>query len=370
MKTAIFTMTHKKFNEPKDKMYVPLQVGAATHEALGYQGDNTGDNISEQNCYYSELTGVYWVWKNVADIDYVGICHYRRYLLNRKGVMLTADEIEEIMQNYDVITTMRLDLNFPYHYAFGENHNVYDLDETEKVIKELYPEYAEDYHRLVHENHTYFGNICVMRKTDYDAYCKWLFDIFFAVQPRIQLEDYDAYHKRVFGFISEFLLYVWLVHNKKNVYECKVGMTDEKVETREVKERLKIFFHNKDIEGAKQYVKECLNKRPDLLMEASDVNGDLRVSMQIISTAENEFKRFGHSFIDANNDFVMLLKIFKLINSIIMRYIDGTESQEDVSLIREIKPSGVLMEIAVMIFCKEEERYNRVIIRMMNDIRE
>ena len=26
----IFVMTHKKFNEPEDKIYIPLQVGRAT----------------------------------------------------------------------------------------------------------------------------------------------------------------------------------------------------------------------------------------------------------------------------------------------------------------------------------------------------
>ena len=55
----IFTMTHKKFIEPEDSIYVPLQVGRAASENLGYLGDDTGDSISEWNRYYGELTGVY-----------------------------------------------------------------------------------------------------------------------------------------------------------------------------------------------------------------------------------------------------------------------------------------------------------------------
>ena len=61
---TIFTMTHKKFSKPDDAAYVPVQVGRAVNEALGYLGDDTGDSISEKNCYYGELTGIYWVWKN------------------------------------------------------------------------------------------------------------------------------------------------------------------------------------------------------------------------------------------------------------------------------------------------------------------
>ncbi|MDO5402837.1 MAG: DUF4422 domain-containing protein, partial [Eubacteriales bacterium] len=239
---------------------------------------------------------------------------------------------------------------------------------TENVIREIYPDYWEDYHRLVNEKHTYFGNICIMSKKDYDMYCSWLFDIFFHLQPRLNLDDYDAYHKRVYGFISEFLLYVWVTHNKKRAYECKVGMTGEKAETREVKEKLNIFFKDKDIAGAKEFFKEYLDKRPDILMEASDVNGDLRVAMQMISTAEHEIKRYGHSFLDTNNNFYMLLKLFKLLNSIVVRYCNNTQTTEDAGLLKSIKPSKILLEISAAVFSKNEETYNRAVIRMASDI--
>ncbi len=52
MAVTIFTMTHKKFNEPSDKIYMPLQVGRACGEDLGYPGDNTGNNISAKDCCY------------------------------------------------------------------------------------------------------------------------------------------------------------------------------------------------------------------------------------------------------------------------------------------------------------------------------
>ena len=84
MKIRIYTMTHRPFHVPSDPMYQPLQVGRATHEDLGYPGDDTGDNISALNCFYSELTGVYWIWKNVHDAEYVGLCHYRRFFKEKQ----------------------------------------------------------------------------------------------------------------------------------------------------------------------------------------------------------------------------------------------------------------------------------------------
>ena len=150
MNIRIYTMTHKKFEVPPDPMYVPLQVGRAVHEDLGYTGDDTGDNISAKNCYYSELTGLYWVWKNVKDTDYVGVCHYRRYLINEKGKVFTKGELEQILQKVDVVTTKRVQLRYPYYEGYKATHHIENLDATGEVIREMYPDYYPYFDRLVH----------------------------------------------------------------------------------------------------------------------------------------------------------------------------------------------------------------------------
>ena len=108
MDIKIYTLTHKKFDVPPDPLYVPLQVGREGKENLGYLCDNTGENISSLNCYYSELTGLYWIWKNDHEAEYVGTCHYRRYLLNEQEKIFTKRELEEKLQSYDLITTRRV----------------------------------------------------------------------------------------------------------------------------------------------------------------------------------------------------------------------------------------------------------------------
>lgn len=82
----IIVATHKKYEMPQDAMYLPLHVGAEGKTDqngnpldLGYQKDNTGENISNKNAAYCELTGLYWAWKNL-DTDYTGLAHYRRHL--------------------------------------------------------------------------------------------------------------------------------------------------------------------------------------------------------------------------------------------------------------------------------------------------
>ena len=83
-KIKIYIMAHKKFAPPEEKGNIPLQVGAALHEDLGYLRDDVGENISDRNQNYSELTGLYWIWKNEKEADITGLVHYRRYFLNAR----------------------------------------------------------------------------------------------------------------------------------------------------------------------------------------------------------------------------------------------------------------------------------------------
>lgn len=352
----IYAMTHKKFEEPTDKMYVPLQVGRAIHEDLGYLGDDTGDNISEKNPFYAELTGMYWVWKNCKDVEYVGICHYRRFLINEQEKVLTKKEILDILETKaQVIVTKKLELKSNYYDGFAQNHNIRDLEAAGKVIKEKYSDYYPNYEKMVHKNETYFGNIMICSKKIYDSYCEWLFDIFFEVEKYVDFSDYDDYHMRVYGFISEFLLMVWLETNGYTVYECKVGMLGEKAETRELKNKLGEYFLKKDIQGAKKYFLEIQRNRPDVLMEASDITGELKMSMQVISTSEFETSVFGRSFIEDINDFRELMNFFGEINNVINRYRLKTNTEKDEVFIKETKASYVALRISAMLYCTSED---------------
>ncbi len=355
MKIKIFTMTHKKFEIPTDKMYEPLQVGREGKADLGYLADNTGEHISDLNCYYSELTGFYWLWKNYHKTEYIGTCHYRRYLLNEQEKIFTEAEYLKLLEEYDLITTKRVLLNNSYHFGFSANHNIHALDVTGEVIKELHPAYYDAFLRLVNGAETYFGNIIVTSKVLFDEYCDWLFSIFFEVQKRIDMEtDEDEYHKRVFGFISEFLLLVWVTVKKLKVYECKVGMLGEKAETREIKEKLAEYLLQKDIAGAKEFFLAKRKARPDILMEASDITGKLRLAMQIIATADREMQLYGRSILDTTCDFKELISIFSKLNYIVSTEIANPGNEKALEFYQRPEISEAAVSIAKMILPKKQ----------------
>lgn len=349
VKTRIYVCTHKVFDPPRDPIYVPLHVGKKGKPDLGYQGDDTGDEISGKNCYYSELTGLYWEAKNCPDVDIKGSCHYRRYLINEQSKAYTAAEIEGILQEYDIMTTKTLTLRSAYYDGFGENHHIKDLQLLEKVLKEEYPAYYPTFEKLVHENKTYFGNMIICRRELFDAYVDWLFEIFFKMEPQMDFTGYDDYHKRVFGFLSEFLLKVYVVVNGLKVHESVVGMVGEKKETIEVKNRLAELIMEKKLSEAKAYFMEFIEKRPDILMEASDINGELKLTMQIISSCEHEYESYGKSVLDRIQSYPELMSYFNKVNEIAASMNLGLLTPDEKNWLKENHVSGMVLEIAAML---------------------
>lgn len=223
----VIIATHKEYEMPKDKMYIPLHVGAEGKKDIGYSKDNTGDNISEKNPFFCELTGLYWAWKNL-DADYVGLAHYRRHFSlkkkskNKFDNVLTLEEADKILNSTDVILPKKRNYIIETMYSHYE-HTMYvePLEETRRIIEESYPEYIEEFEKLKTRRSGHMFNMFVMKKDIFDGYCKWLFDILFKLEKKVDVSQYDQFHSRFFGRISELLLDVYL--RKNNISYKEVG---------------------------------------------------------------------------------------------------------------------------------------------------
>lgn len=223
----VIIATHKEYEMPKDEMYLPLHVGAEGKKDICYTKDNTGDNISQKNPFFCELTGLYWAWKNL-DANYVGLAHYRRHFSlkkkskNKFDNVLTLKEAEELLKNTDVILPKKRNYIIETLYNHYK-HTMYvePLDETRNVIKKLYPDYLDEFDKLKTRRSAHMLNMFIMKKEIFDGYCKWLFDILFELEKRIDTSKYDQFHSRFFGRISELLLDVYL--RKNNISHKEVG---------------------------------------------------------------------------------------------------------------------------------------------------
>lgn len=225
----VIVATHKKYDMPKDKMYVPLHVGAEGKQTIGYKTDNNGDNISLKNPNFCELTGLYWAWKNLK-ADYIGLSHYRRHFsskkINKKDLtnsVLTLKEADKLLDETDIIVPNLRKYyieNLYSHYA--NTLYIEPLDITGKIIEEKYPEYKPEFDKLKKRTSAHMFNMCIMKKDKLDEYCTWLFDILFELEKRVNSSEYDQFHARFYGRVSELLLDVWLNTKGYSYKEVKV----------------------------------------------------------------------------------------------------------------------------------------------------
>lgn len=233
MDIKIVVAAHKLYEMPTDLMYVPIQVGKVISKVkLPYVGDNTGDNISKKNPYYCELTAMYWAWKNL-NADYIGLAHYRRHFCvnswfvgttkNKKKNIMTFEKAQQLLSKHDVILPKKR-----YYWIetlkshYDHTHQIKDLNATRVVVKELYPSYLQSFEKIMKKRSAHMFNMFIMRRDLFNSYCEWLFHILMNLEKRIDISNYSPYEARVFGYISELLLDVWLDVNHVSAVEMPV----------------------------------------------------------------------------------------------------------------------------------------------------
>ena len=205
----IAVATHKPYRMPEDGAYLPLQVGAAGKEGIGFARDDTGDNISARNVNWCELTGLYWAWKNL-DADAVGLVHYRRHFKGARGIA-TGAEMASLLAGHDVILPRKRNYLIETTYSqYAHAHHAADLDVTREIVAERHPSYLAAFDAAMRSSKGHRFNMFVMRRQRFAAYCEWLFDILFELERRLDIATYSPYDARVFGFVGERLMDVWL----------------------------------------------------------------------------------------------------------------------------------------------------------------
>lgn len=227
---AIIVCTHKTYEMPRDVIYIPVFLGGHGETDSLYADDNTGENISAKNPYYSELTGLYWAWKNI-DAEYIGLVHYRRHFAsfkrkkskNKIDCVLDSKDIEELLKDNDVVLASKRKYFIENLYSHYE-HTMYvePLQITGEIIKEKYPDYYSEFLKLHKRTSGHLYNMFIMKNEILDRYCEWLFDVLFELEKRVDFTKYDSFHSRFFGRISELLLDIWINTNNIEYTEQRV----------------------------------------------------------------------------------------------------------------------------------------------------
>lgn len=290
-KIQIAVAYHKNSELIKNDCLLPIQVGKACSDVdLDMQGDDTGDNISSKNFGYAELTAIYWLWKN-SKADIKGLFHYRRFLdLNvasehwaediyeyplsdkfSSSVFLSQLDISEkniktLLGKYLILTRRKEDLHSWSNYSVREHyaaeHHGEHFEKALEIIKQDYPEYYASAEKLANGHTSYFTNVFIMKKEEFNEYCSWMFDILFKIEPTLNLYDKtlapNTKKARWAGFLGERLTAIYIQkqiddgqkvgefpaviltpNNDQKWYECNTYDTNLYVKKQEKKEIVK-----------------------------------------------------------------------------------------------------------------------------------
>lgn len=233
----ILVACHKEDqNIRQDDIYMPIQVGKALHPELdlGFQCDNTGDNISEKNGSYCELTALYWAWKNLKDVDYIGLCHYRRYFYLKDKRIFSNDKI--ILPYFKILPTNVMD-NLSMWTSLEDCYILFDS------IISLYPEYRKSVVEYYLKGNAFsLCNMFIAPVEIFNSYCSFLFTVLGKIETKIKMYPFTR-QNRLIGYLAETLLGLWILHNHiphnhvyfdgcvglSNVLKTKIGNIRNKI---------------------------------------------------------------------------------------------------------------------------------------------
>lgn len=232
----IYVVTHKKVKKVKKENYSYILVNTLNNQNLKNTfefNDLEKENISNKNTSFCELTAAYWIWKNRKKDGFVGIEHYRRFLSlsKTKKDILNRTTIEKILIDYDFILPKKFSFNCDLYHNYFSNGNGLkkDLDVLINFIKIEYPKYYPYLLKHLNEKEGHFCNIFICKDDLYDNYCSWLFDILFKIEKQIDISTYNFQEKRVFGYLSELLLDVFIATNNYKFVEYDVYFVKDKL---------------------------------------------------------------------------------------------------------------------------------------------
>lgn len=231
--------THKKINFNLKKGYNPVQINSSlSSKWKSYYHDSDGINIADKNYCYCELTAMYWLWKNIKT-DIKGLCHYRRYFSNNdfltmsemdfctgnkiKDKLLSEEMIKMILKKHDIIVVRPYR---PYPVTEYEDLSIWcyekDINVLRDVIAQNYPEYFSSFDKITKSKNLSHYNMMISSSEFFDSYCKWLFSVLADVENRTDIRNYDTQHKRIYGYMAEMLLNVYIERNNLKVNYKKV----------------------------------------------------------------------------------------------------------------------------------------------------
>lgn len=217
-KIKILVAQHKEAEVFHNEVYIPIHVGKALSKTeLGILCDDTGDNISHLNPYFCELTAQYWAWKNMHDVEYIGLCHYRRYFQTE----FTMENVEQLMDGADIVLAKSIFFSENLYSNLSRDLVPEDILAFFLYMKGRFQNDQDVINFLINCNHFNPCNMFVCKKSLFDEFCQWQFSILFDLFEILPKSPYVR-EQRLMGYLAELLLPMYCITKRLKVKEIPV----------------------------------------------------------------------------------------------------------------------------------------------------
>ena len=225
--------TSTKYYKIIDKLpnYIyPLGLGNKTFPSNWYD-EKKGKNITNLNSYYGELTGIYWIWKNMAnnmnENEIIGNCHYRKLWLDElyeKKQKLSYQSLYKNLLKIDLEKFKQIDAIQVQPVVFKKKNLLEDFFEIHKS-EILYDslKFLDSNNRnlfLAHlkEKTFYPLNMFITKVSIFNKYCETLFPwLEKCLDYCLKHKLCKGYNTRLPAFLAERFTSFWFSQNAKKI---------------------------------------------------------------------------------------------------------------------------------------------------------
>ncbi len=220
-------------------------------------GDDTGTNLSKENRYLNEMSGIYWAWANYDRLDnpdYIGFMQCAKHLICNPHIKISKDEwlpngkvciydlsyylnmnnlsekyILPLIEKYDCLCPEKYNLsNLRSHpktcrERFEElsrgKVEVFDL--MGSIVSRKFPQFIPYFKELETTPIHYPLNIFIMRRDLFQMYGEFVFGVLSEILRQSNLSQGTIIQKRSPAYCAEFLTSMYLSSLIKDGYKIK-----------------------------------------------------------------------------------------------------------------------------------------------------
>lgn len=216
----LYVITHTPCTFLESESLIPIATNTPLAQSMGIIASDTQDNLSNINNLLAEFSTFYWAWKNDLTSQFISFFHFRRYLVLSDTPQIIDGvyhygwdnaTVKSLFNEYDIILPKPMFFGTSVYGQYCGCHEQRIIDKMMEIVRRKFPWVAESFDIALNSNFGYYCNLFVMRRSDFNNYMTFAFDIFNEMRPDIE----TSYQGKPFAYLGERLFTCYIEYLKR-----------------------------------------------------------------------------------------------------------------------------------------------------------